>query len=99
MYILVLENKISDGVIYNGFALRNYAGVSIYNRVTIEECQYLCEITAQCRYFNYGNISRDYDDGCYLKFGVGHRLSIEREVAFGHKFSSGEELTFAQAKN
>ena len=77
----VLDNKTIKGNQYFGFPLNNYGGRNIYSKVTIDECQYLCEITALCRYFNYGN------EKCYLKFGVGKKH--ETNGYFGYKYSSG----------
>ena len=58
-----------------------------YSIVTVDECQYLCEISDLCRYFNY-----NYDTkACFLKFGVGKIKDFNG--AFGHKYSSGDKTT------
>ena len=85
-----IDNKIIEGVNYQGLPLLNYAGTHGYSRVTLEECQYLCEITDLCRYFDYVvNSSPEYKNVCYLQFGVGYRIANDGG-AFGHKFSLGE---------
>ena len=94
--IHVLDNKIDEGVIYDGFYISNYdyVGSNVYRSVTVEECQYLCEISDQCRYFIYDLKSLmsggPFENKCHLKFGVGRRIELEGG-AFGHKYSSGNE--------
>ena len=75
---------------YRGFPLQNYASNNMYSR----ECQYLCEITDLCRYFNNIIMSGKYENSCMLQFGVGKRISSVDEVgaSFGHKYSSGKKL-------
>ena len=96
IYMYVLDNKINEGVIYDGFYLSNYARNNVYRSVTVEECQYLCEITDQCRYFIYDLKSLmsggPFKNKCHLKFGVGRQIDLEGG-AFGHKYSSGKEHT------
>ena len=90
--ILVLDNKIIDDVNYNGFPLKNFGtGNGWYSRVTVEECQYLCEISDLCRYFNYVVKSKylQYENLCELKFGGTIREAKEGNGNFGHKYSSG----------
>ena len=78
---------------YQGYPLFNYAGVSTYSQVTVDECQYLCEISDLCRYFNYVNKTEQYEHACFLKFGVGKLITDEKIIgegpSFGHKYSSG----------
>ena len=99
--IYVLDNKINEGVIYDGFYLSNYARDNVYSSVTVDECQYLCEITDQCRYFIYDLKSAmsggPFENKCHLKFGVGSRIYLEGG-AFGHKYSSGKEHTVCKKK-
>ena len=86
------NNKIDD-INYQGFPLFNYGGrKNWYSFVTVEECQYLCEETDLCRYFNYGVIpgGQPEQKACYLKFGVGSEASA-KGYAFGHKFSAGKK--------
>ena len=75
---------------YQGFPLFNYAGYNTYGSVTVDECQYLCEISDLCRYFNY----RIDMNTCFLKFGVGYNnTEFKNNGAFGHKYSSGKQIT------
>ena len=78
---------------YQGYPLANYAGSNIYSQVTVDECQYLCEISDLCRYFNYVNKNKNYEQACFLKFGVGKLVTDEKAIgegpSFGHKYSSG----------
>ena len=97
--ILGLDNKIIDDVNYNGFPLRNFDGLTgWYSRVTVEECQYLCEISDLCRYFNYvvKSTYMQYENFCELKFGGTKKEAKEGNGAFGHKYSSGNINTFVQ---
>ena len=82
---IFLDNMRMEGINYAGFPLLNYAKTSFYSRVTVEECQYLCEISDLCRYFIYN------DNGCYLYFGVGEKVSpiTNTNTVFGNKYSSG----------
>ena len=102
--ILGLDNKIIDDVNYNGFPLRNF-GFGLngwYSRVTVEECQYLCEISDLCRYFNFNfnyvakPSSIQYENICELKFGGTKKEAMEGNGAFGHKYSSGNTNTFVK---
>ena len=90
--ILLLDNKIIDDVAYNGFPLRNFDGrEGWYSRVTVEECQYLCEISDLCRYFNY-EVKMEYmqyENLCELKFGGTKREALVGTGLFGHKYSQG----------
>ena len=79
----VLDKRTIDGVHYQGFPLTNYGGKNVYSQVTVNECQYLCEITTLCRYFNY------LDKYCNLKFGVGKKV-YKYGGSFGYKYSSGK---------
>ena len=79
----ILDNKTIDGYHYQGFPLTNYGGSNIYGFVTADECQYLCEITDLCRYFNYHNTG-----SCFLKFGVG-KQTYTYGGSFGYKYSPG----------
>ena len=94
------------GYVYQGFPLRNYGNFhNIYSQVTVDECQYLCEISDLCQYFNYVtetdmDVGEDEDEdmvtlykACYLKFGVGKRTE-KANGAFGYKYSTGEERHF-----
>ena len=78
---------------YQGYPLKNYAGVNSFSQVTVDECQYLCEIFDLCRYFNYVNKNEEYEKACFLKFGVGRLATDEKFIgegpSFGHKYSSG----------
>ena len=87
--INVLDNKRIENLNYQGFPLKNYGGKNVYSIVTADECQYLCEITNLCQYFNF-IISTN---SCYLKFGVGKKKSYPNDGAFGHKYSSGDNMT------
>ena len=66
----------------------------MYSRVTPDECQYLCEITDLCQYFNHVIMIDRFENSCSLQFGVGNRISSVDEVgaSFGHKYSSGIQL-------
>ena len=86
----VLDNKTIKGYHYQGFPLNNFGDTNIYSTVTVEECQFLCEITPLCRYFNYGNS----DETCYLKFGVGKK--VPKDGSFGYKYSSGIRRVITQ---
>ena len=99
--MLSASNPISDkttiaGCHYQGFPLRNYGTKNSYSRVTLDECQYLCEISDLCQYFNYapevqlGKPLKTFYDLCYLKFGVGKKVNITNG-AFGYKYSPGEK--------
>ena len=79
---------------YQGYPLANYAGSNTYSQVTVDECQYLCEISDLCRYFNYVNKNEYYEQACFLQFGVGRRRIYDEKIigegaSFGHKYSSG----------
>ena len=92
----VSGNKRIDDLNYQGYPLRNYAGVNIYMSVTVDECQYLCEISDLCRYFNHIIEIGDVVNACYLDFGIGamNRNPIYKDNgAFGHKYSSGKQMT------
>ena len=86
----ILDNKTIDGYNYLGFPLYNYEGSSVYSQVTVDECQYLCQITDLCRYFNYGS-----DKFCNLKFGVGKKV-YKYGGSFGYKNSSGIRMDLDQ---
>ena len=84
------------GYVYQGFPLRNYGNFhNIYSQVTVDECQYLCEISDLCQYFNYisekqqGTPPKTYYELCYLKFGVGEKKAVTNGT-FGYKYSPGE---------
>ena len=88
MLKIVLDNEINKGFHYQGFPLRNFNGTNFYFFVSLEECQYLCEINDYCMFFNYLEDMR----GCWLKFGAGKKVSeknIKEAGYFGHKYSSG----------
>ena len=78
---------------YQGYPLVNYARFNFYSQVTVDECQYLCEISDLCQYFNYVYKNENYEHACFLKFGVGKRITDPRLIgegaSFGHKYSSG----------
>ena len=89
------KNTIAD-YHYQGYPLRNYGAFNVYSQVTADECQYLCQISDLCQYFNYilktdanvGKVVTLYDV-CYLKFGVGKKKE-KTDGAFGYKYSLGE---------
>ena len=82
-----------DDYNYQGFPLRNYAGSNKYQSVTVDECQYLCEKSDLCRYFNYIIKNGENVNACYLKFGVGFKANFKNNGAFGHKYSSGKQIS------
>ena len=83
-----LDLRLRWGYHYNGFPLVNYEkDTNFYLFVySVEECQYLCQITDLCQYFNY-----DIDKLiCYLKFGIGQKSDHDNDYVFGHKYAYGE---------
>ena len=95
---IFLDNMRMEGINYAGFPLLNYAKTSFYSRVTVEECQYLCEISDRCRYFNYVVKNSKFDNACYLMFGVGAKVDSETTTGiggvFGNKYSLGDRRDF-----
>ena len=89
----LLDNKRIYGVNYQGYPLRNFGPSNIYSQVTVDECQYLCEISGLCRFFNYIKKNDKLKDACFLKYGTGERVSLKSKIeegrSFGHKYSSG----------
>ena len=98
LIIDVLDNERIEGINYSGFPLKNYASTNVYSRVTVEECQYLCEISDRCRYFNYVVKNLKFYNACYLKFGVGEKVTGETTIGnggvFGNKYSLGNRRDF-----
>ena len=88
--LFISDNNKIDNINYQGYPLRNYGVSNIYSRVTVDECQYLCELSDLCRYFNYAVKNSKNEEACYLKFGVGRRADVVG--AYGHKYSTGKKL-------
>ena len=88
--MIFIDNYPRRGHHYQGFPLRNFARENAYEKVTVDECQYLCQITKECLYFNH-----NVDDVCWLKFGIGFKKKVDDPDPsryMGNKYSSGEEL-------
>ena len=83
----ISDNYPRSGYHYSGFPLNNFEAVNFYEELSLDECQYLCQITDQCLFFNYSNQSRI----CYLKHGMGEKKKSTGLVGdyFGNKYSSG----------
>ena len=94
MHTIILSFVSENGTIpklnYQGFPLNNYGGKNFYQEVSVEECQYLCEITDQCQYFNYNIDENSFSNTCFLKYGVGRKEDFNG--LFGHKYSPGNKL-------
>ena len=88
----MLDNRTINDTNYEGFPLNNYGGENSYQFVTVEECQFLCEISEMCQYFNYALKNGKFEKTCFLKYGMGMKVTVEG--SFGHKYSPGEDLYF-----
>ena len=67
--------------------MHNRYNKNVYKPVKNYECQYLCQITEGCYYYNYKRAGKE----CYLKYGMGEKIQIQRwnknDYKFGHKKS------------
>ena len=90
MKALSVDNYPRRGHHYQGFPLRNFGNENAYGKVTVDECQYLCQIARECLYYNH-----NVDKVCWLKFGIGFKKKVDDPDPsryIGNKYSSGEEL-------
>ena len=71
---------------YIGFPLLNFGGSNSYQKITLEECQLLCQITDGCLYFGYN--SRGTNNICSLKYGMG-QMEKKSWMEIGPKFCPG----------
>ena len=71
-----------NGHQFIGYALDNFAGRTMYKKVENYECQYLCQITEGCYYYNYEDATKE----CWLKYGMGYHQA-SNGFNFGHKNS------------
>ena len=58
------------GVRYDGFPLDRPVGQNNYGMVSLADCQFLCNITDQCLFFNFNRT----EGTCWLKYGMGERF-------------------------
>ena len=61
--------------------------ISDYGQVTPDECQYLCQITKECLYYNHNK-----HGVCWLKYGIGTKKEVnspDDSRYMGNKYSSG----------
>ena len=71
--IFLKENWLTEGVYFTGHGLNNKdGGKNKYTKLTLSECQELCEITENCFYFNH------VDNNCFPKSGMGKKCSLSR---------------------
>ena len=85
------DNYPRRGHHYSGFPLRNFANTNEYGKVTVDECQYMCQIASECLYYNHNE-----HNVCWLKYGIGKKSKADEPPNLlrymGNKYSSGEEL-------
>ena len=68
---------------YWGLTLPNAYSKNIYKKVENYECQYLCQITEGCYYYNYKSVQKE----CVLKYGMWNKQLLTDDFKFGHKNS------------
>ena len=72
------------GVRYDGFPLDRPVGQNNYGMVSLADCQFLCNITDQCLFFNFNRT----EGTCWLKYGMGERFEDDN-FTFGFKERAG----------
>ena len=66
---------------YSGFSIQNNKDKNEYKRVSLEECQLLCQKTQGCIFFNFDSAT----DSCWLKWGLGIYIEGSSTDIFGPK--------------
>ena len=88
MRMFSLDNYPRRGHHYQGFPLRDFANTNAYDKVSVDECQYLCQIARECLYYNHNE-----HGVCWLKYGIGKKKEVnspDDTRYMGNKYSSGE---------
>ena len=80
---------------YDQFELRNNRGENSYKKLTLEDCQLLCQKTHGCIFFNHDERSKI----CWLKWGLGFTMQIKPYQQFGPKYCPSNKILISWSWN